>query len=307
LSVIAIVPTLGRPTLQDCLSSLEGQVEVIIKDGPGDTLIKIKEAVNQAKTEFIAIADDDAYYPRGWIQNLLSVYEVETNVGFVGGSALPYRSPESTKTERVIGEITTSFFGTSNMSYRFQVGQKIEDRDELNLIGNGMYKREVFAKILNEEFDRIPPSAWETYVFTRIRQLGYRTVYCPGGFFYHRQRKTVLAFAKQIYRSGMGRMNYFKEFPSEIPRKSHLFIPSALLAYLWVYFWIQITVHVFNAPFPPVWGVWPIIAYVLTDLLVCLFTIKNFKLRAFLMFPVLHFSYGIGMISGLFRNKRRWN
>ena len=43
-----------------------------MKLGKEDTLIKIKEGVNEATTELVAIADDDAEYPKDWIENLES-------------------------------------------------------------------------------------------------------------------------------------------------------------------------------------------------------------------------------------------
>ena len=100
-------------------------------------------------------------------------------------------------------------------------------------------------------------------------------------------------------------MNYFKQFPREIFSKGYMLVPSALLLYLAVYGTIQVIVHIFTLQIP-IWGVLPFLAYFSVDAGVCAFSIKLRKLRAFFMFPIMHLSYGAGMFSGLFKNKRRW-
>ncbi|MDE1824349.1 MAG: glycosyltransferase [Candidatus Micrarchaeota archaeon] len=300
MAITAIIPTLGRSTLEVAVKSLQEQTEapvLIIKNGDEDTLIKIKEAVDEAKTELVAIADDDAQYPKDWIANLSKSFSPK--VGFVGGPCLPLLDESSTDAERCIAEVTASFWGTSNMSYRFKGKGKTRDADETNLIGNGLYRREVFKKLLDEEYDKIPPAAWETYIFTRIRQLGYRTVFDPGGKFYHKQRTNIFSFAKQIFRSGTGRVVFFKRFPKQIPLKFYIFFPMLFDIYLFLFFLLAYL----NMPISGL----PLVAYVAFVMLISYgFNHHKSKWLPF-YYTAMHLSYGLGLIIGFFKSSRTWD
>ena len=299
METTAIIPTLGRETLADAMASLEKQSaipKIIVKTGDGDTLIKIKEAVNEATTETVIIADDDAQYPEKWIENLSKSMTPKT--GFVGGPCLPLIDADSNDAEKCIAEVTASWFGTSNMSYRYKKGTKTKDADETNLIGNGLYRRDVLAKILNADFDKIPPAAWETFVFTRIRQMGFRTLYNPQGLFYHKQRTNLMDFGRQIFRSGMGRINFFKQFPAQLFWKFHILFPFIFTIYLICFFFAAFL----NIPISNI----PLIAYVAILALVSFGFNKHKSRRLPFFYLTMHFSYGLGMLFGLFKNERTW-
>lgn len=305
--VTAVVPTLGRGTLSDTMESLHTQTEepevIVLKDSR-DTLVKIKEGFEQATTELVAVCDDDAVYPADWIEKLTSVF-VDSTIGYAGGAVVPYIKAGSTRVEMAIGEVTSSFFGTTNMSYRQKVPISTRDADETNLVGNGVYRRSLFLRIL-EDYDRIPPAAWETYVLTRIKKLGFKCLSVEGVYFSHLQRTSVRGFAGQMYRCGIGRANYFKNFPGQILKKYFILFPPVFAAYLVLYGLTQLVVHLDNLAFPPVWGLWPIIAYVLLDIIATATTTRSNRLLCLLLYPVMHISYGLGMLSGLARNKRTW-
>lgn len=296
--VTAILPTLGRVSLQEATKSLNAQTAkpiIIIKQGPEDTLIKLKEAVNEATTELVAVADDDAIYPADWLDNLSKTFG--PRIGFVGGPCVPLLDEGSSSAEKAIAEVTSNWFGTSNMSYRMKVKGNIREADETNLIGNGMYRREVLAKILNEEFQDIPPAAWETYVFTRIKQLGYKTLYNPRGVFYHKMRSNIFSFSRQIFRCGMGRINFFKRFPLELLFKFYMLGPMVFLLYLVVFF-LGAMVNL------PITGT-PLIGYTAIIVLISYGFKHSSRFQVF-YYLVMHLSYGAGMLYGLMKNDRTW-
>jgi len=298
MEVTAIVPTLGRDTLDRALQSLKEQTAVptiIVKNDDRDTLVKLKEGVNEATTEFIAVADDDAVYPKEWLENLQKT--MGPKVGFTGGPCLPLLDDSSSDAERSIAEVTTSFWGTTSMSYRFKKGGKVKDADETNLIGNGLYRKEVFAKILNEEYERIPPAAWETYVLTRIRQLGYRTVFNPSGKFYHRQRTSIFGFARQIFRCGSGRMAFFKQFPMQVLPKFYILFPLLFTIYLIAFFLLAFV----NLPITGI----PLVLYIAFVLVISYMKKGRPRFLVF-YFVVLHLSYGLGMVRGIFGGMEKW-
>lgn len=284
-----VIPTLGRPSLAGAILSLKSQTQsvssIIVKEDSRDTLIKIKEAVNECGTDYFVIADDDAHYPMGWIAALSSQIEHDSLVGFVGGPCLPYVSHDSTDAEKAIAKVTSSYFGTSNLSYRWKAnGGPSRDADETNLVGNGMYRTKVLRKILNEEYDKIPIAAYETYIFTRIRQLGYRTILNPNAYFFHRQRTSLRLFASQIFRCGTGRMNYFKKFPYEAIKKFYIFFPLLMV--------LDTVAMFFFLPLAIPWAVY----------IGC--ALAHGRLWKY--YVVMHYSYGFGMLYGVFRVRKTW-
>jgi glycosyltransferase involved in cell wall biosynthesis len=299
VEITAIIPTLGRKSLSETKASLAAQTlqpAIIVKEDDRDTLVKLKEGVNEATTEFIAIIDDDAKYPPGWLEALSSC--MNEKVGFVGGPCLPLFDDSSNDAERCIGEVTASWFGTSNMSYRTKAKGKVRDADETNLVGNGLYRRKVLQFILNEEYRKIPISAYETYLFIRIKQCGYRTLFNPKAFFYHKQRTNIFSFSKQIFRSGTGRMGFFKRFPNELWTKFYMLWPSVLLIYTILLFALEWNGIAINSI--------PLISYIAALLFVSYGLNKHKSKTMAFYYLAMHLSYGVGMLVGLFRSQERW-
>lgn len=253
-------------------------------------MVKIREGVNESQSDLIAYVDDDGVYPSSWLETLKAEFKNE-KVGFAGGPCVPLIDEHSSKTEKAIATATSSFFGTTSMSYRAKVEGTVRDADETNLLGNGLYRRDVYAKILNEEWDRIPPAAQETYILTSMRMKGYKTLFVPKAIFYHRPRSSLSRFSKQIFRSGMGRMVFFKQFPRQLLRKVYITFPMIFVLYL-------LTL--------PLWGFTPLLLYVAVNL-ACSLASSSRNWRLPLVYLVMHLSYGLGMLYGIFKNERTWS
>lgn len=290
-----VIPTLGRDTLPAAVQSLQRQfvdTKVIVKDGSRDTLIKIKEAVNQSQTELFAVADDDAIYPDHWISDLYRVMKDDKKVGFAGGPCRPLLNSQSSATERCIAEVSASYLGTTNLSFRVKQGDRIRKADETNLVANGLYRREVFAKILNEEFDKIPIAAWENYILIRMHQLGYSTMQVPSAYFLHKQRSSPIGFMRQIFRSGTGRINFFIQFKWEALKKPYIFVP------------LLFTLYILTLPLTLIFA--PLLIYVLLVIAASWRSPYRFRLPFF--YFMLHISYGLGMLWGsMTGGAKRWN
>ena len=299
--ITVIIPTLGRKTLQKAIDALKAQTvqaDFIILDGPKDPLTKMKEGVEKTKTEVLVMADDDAEFPKDWMERLLARFEED--VGYVGGPCLPLLDESSNDAERCIAEVTSSFWGTSNMSYRWKIGNNPKPRnaDETNLVGVGMYRTDLTRKILEDFPINIP--GWEDEIFMRMKQLGFKTIFAPGGFFYHRQRPNIFAFAKQIFRSGTGRVTFFRRFPKQLFPKFWVLGPAAFVLYLALFFGFAFA----NFPIIPYW---PLTLYV-AFLTIISFGLNKHKSKwLWAYYLTMHLSYGIGMIVGLFRQKNTWS
>ena len=207
------VPTIRRPSLAKTLASLESQCfigySLRVDDGPGQALDKYFRLTIESNADLVAVCEDDAEFPPRWLESLLPYFDLP-EVGFVGGPMIPLVTATSTRTERAAAFVSESFFGSLWMSRRSKDGTIAEERTETGIVAVGIYRREVLQKILVEGWEKIPSGAWETYVFTRMKELGYRTIFAPEGRFYHAPRSSFRQLARQAYRSGVGRMAVFR-------------------------------------------------------------------------------------------------
>lgn len=299
--ITVIVPTLSRPSLADAKKSLDSQSlkadSILYMDGPGDPVSKIKRALEKTETEYVAFADDDAVYPEHWLQSMLDVIETDSNIGFVGGTMLPMSQIKPAgDSEKLIAFVLGSFFGTTNMSQRVKIKEKVEARDETNMVGCGLARTSLVKELFAT--DNIIPSFHDTWMIFKMQQKGYRTMYSPNAYFYHATRKSLWGFAWQMLRCGSGRMGFFKQNPSQAVKKFYILIPLVFDIYLFAFF----VFNYFNIL--TISGL-PLIAYVLLNLAVTVLQKGSWKLS--LYYFVMHFSYGLGELLGLVRSVKKWS
>ena len=200
---------------------------------------------------------------------------------------IPLITDSSTRTERAAAFVSQSFFGSLWMSRRSKDGAFAEERTETGIVGVGVYRRELLLRVLEEGWGKIPRGAWETYVFTQMRELGYATIFAPEGRFYHAPRSTFRQLAKQAYRSGVGRMAVFRSKPRIAIRAGSIALPLFALAYF-----IEASSHAFY---------WPIIVY-----LGLVLVAGGFDLWHFAALLTVHASYTFGLLVGLFKRNAKW-
>jgi GT2 family glycosyltransferase len=299
--ITVIIPTLERPSLKEAQRTMEAQTlkpdKILWMKGSGDPVSKIRKALLETDTEFVAIGDDDVSYPERWLEAMMDVMKTDEKIGFVGGTMLPMSAlhPEQAgESEKRIAKVLGSFFGTTNMSQRVKIKQKVEPRDETNMVGCGLARTALVKEIFAH--DQIIPSFHDTWMIYRIKSMGYRTMYCPQAYFYHATRTNLFSLSLQMLRCGSGRMGFFRTYPQEIPRKFYILFPMLFDIYLIAFFglnWFNIVT---------VSGI-PLILYVLVNLLVS-YLQKDFKLTYY--YATMHISYGLGELLGLFRSVTHW-
>jgi cellulose synthase/poly-beta-1,6-N-acetylglucosamine synthase-like glycosyltransferase len=289
-TVEVFIPTISRPSLRRTLDSIEQQTfkdfEVRVVDGQTSFLDKTVQMTRESKADFVAICDDDAVFPPTWLESLLVYFDMP-NVGFVGGPMIPLLTNSSSRTERAAAFATSSFFGSLWMARRAKEGDIAEERTETGLVGVGVYRTRLLSNILEEGKDDIPGGAWETYTFTRMRELGFKTIFVPQGRFYHAPRTTFGQLARQAFRSGVGRMAVFRSKPSLALRAGSIILPILGLAYL-----IEASSHAFY---------WPIVVY-----LGLTFVAGGFNPWNLAAILTVHASYTVGLLVGLFRRHVPW-
>ena len=289
-SIEVFVPTIRRPSLQKTLLSLKQQsfkeYSLRIDDGPEKALDKYFRMAKESKADLVAVCEDDAVFPSNWLEGLISNFDLPS-VGFVGGPMIPLITDTSSRTERAAAFATESFFGSLWMSRRSKDGNIAEERTETGIVAVGVYRRATLLKILEEGWGKIPSGAWETYVFTRMKELGYSTIFAPEGRFYHAPRTTFRQIARQAYRSGVGRMAVLRSKPRMALRAGSLVVPILGLAYF-----VEASSHAFY---------WPIILYV-----GLVFVAGGFDVWNFAAILTTHISYTLGLLVGLVKRHASW-
>jgi hypothetical protein len=288
--VEVFLPTIRRPSLARTLLSLENQsfkeYFLRIDDGPEQALDKYFKMAMESKADLVAICEDDAEFPPGWLEGLLPYFDLP-EVGFVGGPMIPLVTSSSTRTERAAAFASGSFFGSLWMSRRSRDGAFAEERTETGIVAVGVYRREVLRGILAEGCGKIPSGAWETYVFTRMKEIGYKTLFAPEGRFYHAPRSSFGQLARQAYRSGVGRMAVFRSKPRMAIRTGSIVLPMLALAYF-----VEASSHFF-------W--WPAILYV-----GAVFVAGGFDPWNLAAILTTHVAYTFGLVVGTVKRNVSW-
>ena len=288
--VEVFIPTISRPSLSQTLKSLEEQTfrdySERVDKGPEEFLDKTLKMAKESEADLVAIWDDDAEFPPQWLEGLLPYFDLQ-RVAFVGGPMIPLVTSDSTRTERAAAFVSQSFFGSLWMSRRSKEGAFAEERTETGIAGVGIYRREALLRILEEGWGKIPRGAWETYVFTRMKELGYTTLFAPEGRFYHAPRMGFGQLARQGYRSGVGRMAVFRSKPRTALRAGSIVLPILGLAYF-----VEASAHAFY---------WPVIVY-----LGLVFVAGGFDPWNFGALLTVHLSYTAGLLVGLVRRHASW-
>jgi GT2 family glycosyltransferase len=286
------------------LDSLANQtykvVMTINKDGEGDTVSKMASALETIDTDVLVWLDDDAVYPDKWIESLVRVFQ-DSKVAYAAGTCLPLSKldGDASDAEKCIDETNSTVFGSFNTSQRLRPGRKTEERDETNLMGSGMYRTIVMKEIFKEP-ERVPPEFSETYIIHTMRRMGFKTMYVPGGSFYHKARPNIFSFSRQIFRSGIGRMLFFKQYPSEALKKFYMLIPMFFLLYLTSFFTLNL-LSIF-----PITGL-PLTAYVALLMIISFGFNKHKSKWLWAYYLIRHLSYGAGLVAGLFgRREKTW-
>jgi len=289
-SVEVFIPSIDRPSLARTLASLDEQSykghSLRLDKGPEEFLDKTLRMARESKADLVAIWDDDAEFPPSWLERLLPYLELP-RVAFVGGPMIPLVNGSSTRTERAAAFASQSFFGSLWMSRRAKEGEYAEERTESGLVGVGVYRRELLLRILEEGWGKIPRGAWETFVFTRMRELGYATLFVPEGRFYHAPRSSFGQLARQAFRSGVGRMAVLRSKPRMAFRAGSIVLPLLALAYF-----VEASSHAFY---------WPAVLY-----LGLVFVAGGFDPWNFAAILTTHASYTAGLLVGLIRRHASW-
>ena len=230
-----IVPVYNRPDeVDELLDSLTKQKEkdfevVIVEDGSSDPCKDVCEKYNgkldihyynkensgpgqsrnygseRAKGDYLLILDSDVVVPEGYLAAITDELSREPADAFGG----PDRAHSSfTPTQKAISYSMTSFFTTGGI----RGGKKKLDKFYPRSFNMGI-RREVYNKLGGFSKMRFG----EDIDFSiRIFKAGYKCRLFPGAWVYHKRRTDFRKFWRQVYNSGIARINLYKKYPKSL-------------------------------------------------------------------------------------------
>ncbi|MCW8812903.1 MAG: glycosyltransferase family 2 protein [Ignavibacteriaceae bacterium] len=321
-----VIPTYNeRDNITNCLDSILNQnydmslVDIVIVDGHStdDTIDKIKEyqqkfsnisvlenpvrktptslniGIKKSNGEVIIILGAHASLDPDFIF-FNNKYLNEKNLKITGGTQI---NVGFTFVQKAIAMAMENPFGMGSAPYRWSRKEQFVDT-----VVYAAYKRELFDEIgyFQENFS----ISEDSELNWRIRKAGYKIFFSPNIKSYYHPRRTVSKFVQQMFRYGILRVHMFKKHNSAV-KITHLVPPSFVVTLM-----IILILTLFSV-LNPIFLFTVLLCYFLVNLLSVFLKISKENLHfipliSFIIF-LLHFSWGLGFIVGLFLPRsKRW-
>ena len=170
--------------------------------GPGQSR---NYGVERASGDYVLILDSDVVVPEGYLQAVDDELRREPCEAFGG----PDRAADSfTPTQKAISYSMTSFFTTGGI----RGGKKKLDKFYPRSFNMGV-RRDVYNELGGFSKMRFG----EDIDFSiRIFKAGHRCRLFPGAWVYHKRRTDFRKFWRQVFNSGIARINLYKKYPESL-------------------------------------------------------------------------------------------
>lgn len=181
---------------------LKDEMIRIIETGKVSPAVKRDIGAKEARGEYVAFLDDDAYPQKDWLRVAEEVFD-EKKIAAIGGPNVTPR--DSSFFQRVSGLFFESTFGSGPTNHRDVPAKKsfyVEDFPSVNLIVN----RKIFLEVGGFDSEFWPGE--DTKFCLDLIKKGHKIWYCNKLIVYHHRRKNLRAHLKQIGNYGKHR-GYF--------------------------------------------------------------------------------------------------
>lgn len=253
-------------------------------------------ALEKVDAEWLFFIDDDSFVGPDFFKRFLQTLRQFSQAGVIGGPNLT--PPESSVFQRASGVALSSRFATFLSAARYRKLKSIRSADEDSLILCNLFiKRDILDQ---QPFHPDFFCGEENLLLHELGNSGYHMIHDPELTVLHERRGDIRSLARQVYCYGKGRGRNLRIAPESL--KLPQIIPSLCLLYTA----FEIVMWFLNGRMSETW-LWLVIAYGGLSLF------SGFKatylngettevLRwVFVIFPVIHVSYGVGVIRGWFR------
>lgn len=170
--------------------------------GPGQSR---NYGAERARGEYLIVLDSDVVLPEGYLQAVDDELRREPADAFGGPDSA---HPSFTDTQKAISYSMTSFFTTGGI----RGGKKKLDKFYPRSFNMGI-RRDVYMRLGGFSKMRFG----EDIDFSiRIFKAGCRCRLFPGAWVWHKRRTDLRKFFRQVYNSGIARINLYKKYPESL-------------------------------------------------------------------------------------------
>jgi len=267
---------------------------VFLMENPGQIVSKgLNILIPKAKGDILIRVDGHCVIASDYVRNCIRHLQ-EEDVDGVGG-------PMHTIGEDDLSEVTalamSSKFGVGNSSFRTETGQtKLADT-----VPFPAYTRAIIEKVglYDEELVRNQDDEYNY----RIREAGGRILLAEDVKSEYYSRGSLKKLWKQYFQYGYWKVRVLQKHPRQMSLRQ--FVPPAFVLALVLTLFLTFLIP---------WG-WKALLlllaiYILTDLSASVITARSQDIKTYLLlpiaFPIIHLSYGLGFLVGLFKFWNRW-
>jgi len=247
--------------------------------GPGQSR---NYGMQRASGNYFIILDSDVVVPKDYLQIVYNRLQNHFVDAFGGPDAA---MDDFTPIQKAINYAMTSFFTTGGIRGKNESMEKFHPRSFNMGISKEVFdKTKGFSKLrFGEDID----------FSIRIMVEGFTTALFTDAYVYHKRRNSLKQFFKQVYNSGIARINLFKRHPKSL--KMVHFFPAL--------FTIGLLVGIFSFLFISKWLLLPFLLYFI---ILFLDANKQYKapkiaLQSAFMSFVMLVGYGLGFIKAFYK------
>jgi len=308
--VIPVAPERGAEIIESIkkLDYPKSEFHVVVVRGLNPSENRNKGA-DKGTGEYVVFLDDDAKIEPDYLLRIEDFINRHPEIEIVGG---PQLTPKDDKGfAKISGYALSSLFGAYKLASRYSCMEESCDVDETCITSaNLICKKEVMEKI---RFDSSLFPGEDPKFISDAKKIGYKVGYDPKIRIFHRRRADSRSMLKQFF--NYGKVRPAKESFFETLKMPFFFVPSLFTIYLAlliisVLIRPTITGNVIETNVSSIWFWWfiPIIIYILLMIVFSIHdSIKNKDFKSFPLllpiYPMIHLSYGIGMIYGYLLKK----
>jgi len=305
----------GNPEVLESIKQMDypkKDYEILCLPGPGSPSIYRNKGADIGKGKIIVFLDDDAIVHKDLLKNAEKFFSEHPEIDIVGG---PQLTPHNEKGfARISGYTLSSKFGGWSTSNRYESKKLNLNADDTYLTTAIMFcKKEIFKEVRFDE--NLFPGEDPKFIL-EAKEKKFKVAYSPELIVYHRRRPTIKKFVLQIF--SYGKVASSRESFLTLVKRPFFIIPSLFLIYIIELFFFAITKLSIFANF---FGIlyWnfnlhsilfiPLLLYLFLTLIFSIYeSFRNKDLRGIfflpLIFPLLHLSYGAGLIWGFLIRKK---
>lgn len=270
------------------------------KIGPVNARNRLLDLTRESSYAWVFFVDDDAYVQRDYFSRFISIIQSDPEVCVLGGPNLT--PPGSTVFQFATGEVLACRLGSFLSTPRYlATGIRRESAEQELILCNLWIRRDWMEKV---RFPSRYVCAEENRLLQDLKARGARLIHDPGLSVFHERRETPRTLAAQVFKYGTGRGQNLKDAPQFL--RWPYILPSLVL--------IMISVLLLGTIFGDRASAAVLAISAAAYLMSCAFVSARLAWKAelpsgscrlrlgwdcFLVFPIIHFSYALGVLRGM--------